>query len=153
VIRMQNSRYTLLVCALLACAAAHAQSVGQSQIGEVVERQLPADQPFSKWVRDLNQIETDAGDQFEKQMVARDGFETVKLRNVVPPVRFDSGGTAAMSMTRRVYPGVLTLAMFCPVTSSPKRWASSARAAAVRLLNRLDIEGSLHACVECLAGV
>ena len=90
-IRMQNSRYTLLVCALLACAAAHAQSVGQSQIGEVVERQLPADQPFSKWVRDLNQIETDAGDQFEKQMVARDGFETVKLRNVIPPVRFDSG--------------------------------------------------------------
>ena len=89
--RMQNSRSTLLVCALLACAAAHAQSVGQSEIGEVVERQLPADQPFSKWVRDLNQIETDAGDQFEKQMVARDGFETVKLRNVIPPVRFDSG--------------------------------------------------------------
>jgi flagellar motor protein MotB len=88
---MQNSRYSMLVCALLACAAGHAQSVGQSQIGEDVERQLPADQPFSKWVRDLDQIETDAGDQIEKQMVTRDGFETVKLRNVIPPVRFDSG--------------------------------------------------------------
>ena len=91
VIRMQNSRYSLLACALLACAAGHAQSVGQSQIGEDVERQLPADQPYSKWVRDLNQIETDAGDQIEKQMVAREGFETVKLRNVIPSVRFDSG--------------------------------------------------------------
>jgi flagellar motor protein MotB len=88
---MRNSRYSLLVCALLACAAGHAQSVGESQIGADVERQLPADQPFSKWVRDLNQIETDAGDQIEKQWVERDGFETVKLRNVIPPVRFDSG--------------------------------------------------------------
>ncbi len=90
-IRMQNSRYSLLACALLACAAGHAQSVGQSQIGEDFERQLPADQPYSKWVRDLNQIETDAGDRIEKQMVAREGFETVKLRNVIPSVRFDSG--------------------------------------------------------------
>src|SRR6187455_1102114 len=88
---MQNSRYSLLACALLACAAVHAQSVGQSQFGEDVERQLPADEPFSKWVRDRNQIETDAGDQLEKQVVARDGFETVKLRNVIPAVRFDSG--------------------------------------------------------------
>ena len=87
---MQNSRYTLLVCVLMT-AAVHAQSVGQSQIGEVVERQLPADQPFSKWVRDLNQIETDAGDELQKQLVARDGFETVKLKNVIPPVRFESG--------------------------------------------------------------
>jgi hypothetical protein len=82
---MQNSRYTWLVCALLACAGVHAQSVGQSQIGEVVERQLPADEPFSKWVRDLDRIETDDGDRLEKQMVARDGFETVKLKNVIPP--------------------------------------------------------------------
>jgi hypothetical protein len=29
--------------------------------------------------------------------------------------------------------------MFCPVTSSPNLWASSARAADDRLLNRLDI--------------
>src|SRR5690242_3625494 len=78
VIRMQNSRYTLLVCGLLVCAAGHAQSVGQSQIGEVVERQLPADEPFLKWVRDRNQIETDEGDRLERQIVARDGFETVK---------------------------------------------------------------------------
>src|SRR5688572_1016984 len=91
VIRMQNSRYTLLVCALLACAAGHAQSVGQSRIGEDIERQLPADQPFSKWVRDIDQIETDDGDRIEKQMVARDAFETVKLKNVIPPVRFASG--------------------------------------------------------------
>ncbi|HEU4691327.1 MAG TPA: hypothetical protein VFS23_23325, partial [Vicinamibacterales bacterium] len=89
--RMHNPGYSLLVCALLACAAGHAQSVGQSGIAEGVERQLPADQPFSKWVRDLNQIETDTGDELQKQMVARDGFETVKLKNVIPPVRFESG--------------------------------------------------------------
>ena len=88
---MQNSRYLMLVCALLVCAGGHAQSVGQSQIGEVVERQLPADEPFLKWVRDRNQIETDEGDRLEKQMVARDGFETVKLKNVIPAVHFESG--------------------------------------------------------------
>jgi flagellar motor protein MotB len=88
---MQNSRHSMLVCALLACTTGHAQSVSQSRIGGDVERQLPADQPFGKWVRDLNQIETDDGDRLEKQMVARDGFETVKLKNVIPAVRFDSG--------------------------------------------------------------
>ena len=89
-IRMQNSRYALLVCVLMT-AAVHAQSVGQSEIGEVVERQLPADEPFSKWVRDLDRVETDDGDRLEKQMVARDVFETVKLKNVIPAVRFESG--------------------------------------------------------------
>ena len=88
---MRNFRCALLVCGLLVCVAGHAQTAGESPIGQDVERQLPADQTFSKWVRDLNQVETDAGDRIEKQMVSRDAFETVKLRNVIPPVRFDSG--------------------------------------------------------------
>jgi flagellar motor protein MotB len=88
---MRNFRYSWLVCGLLVCVEGHAQIAGESPIGQDVERQLPADQPFSKWVRDLNQVETDAGDRMQTQKVSREGFETVKLRNVIPPVRFDSG--------------------------------------------------------------
>ncbi len=54
---------------------------------------------------------------------------TPSIRTPSPAEKRSRGGTSDNCGVRRVYPGVLTLAMFCPVTSRPKRCASSDRAA------------------------
>ncbi len=77
--------------AVLVCAPAQAQTVEESPVGADVERQLPGDQPFMPWVHDPQRFEKEAGDRLEVRQVAGETTETVKLTNVVPPIRFESG--------------------------------------------------------------
>jgi len=80
----------LLCCLMLMAASAQAQSVGETPLGSAVERQLPIDQPPAS-ARDPEQIKTEAGDRLEPRQVLKESFETVKLKNVIPPIHFESG--------------------------------------------------------------
>jgi len=59
-------------------------------MGEAVERHLP-DEPFQNWVQDPERIASEEGDTLETRETLKDALETVKLSNLVPPVRFESG--------------------------------------------------------------
>jgi flagellar motor protein MotB len=74
----------------LVAASAQAQTVGETPLGSAVERQLPVEQP-AVLARDPEQIKTEAGDRFEPRQVFTESFETVKLKNVIPPIHFESG--------------------------------------------------------------
>jgi flagellar motor protein MotB len=58
---------------------------------EAVERHLPSDGPFLRWAQDPELLENEAGDRLEQREVLAEQAETVKLTNVVPPIRFESG--------------------------------------------------------------
>src|SRR5437660_398117 len=88
---MRKRSCRLLTCLTLVAASAQAQSVGESPLGSAVERQLPMEQPFAPWARDPEQIRTEAGDRLEPRQVLTESFETVKLKNVIPPIHFESG--------------------------------------------------------------
>jgi flagellar motor protein MotB len=88
---MRTPSSWLLTCLMLVAASARAQTVGESSLGSAVERQLPMEQPYAPWARDPEQIKTEAGDRLEKQQVLTESFETVKLKNIIPPIRFESG--------------------------------------------------------------
>lgn len=88
---MSKAGSVLLMCAALLPAAAQAQAVGESRLGEAVERHLPGDAPFTQWVRDPELLGTEAGDRLEMRQVVGEALETVKLTNVIPPIRFESG--------------------------------------------------------------
>ena len=64
---------------------------GESRPAEAVERHLPGDQDFRQWALDPDMLATEAGDRFETREVIAEELETVKLTNVVPPIRFESG--------------------------------------------------------------
>jgi uncharacterized repeat protein (TIGR01451 family) len=55
------------------------------------ERHLPTDQSYMEWAQDPEWLAIVAGDKLEERVVLADVSETVKLKNVVPPIRFDSG--------------------------------------------------------------
>ncbi len=84
-------RFGLLMSLALVAADASAQAVGESPLGNSVERQLSTEQTFSLWARDPDRVKTEAGDRLEKQRVLAETFETVKLKNVIPPIHFESG--------------------------------------------------------------
>ncbi len=80
----------LLLGLTLAATAARAQAVGETPLGSAVERQLPVEQPLP-WARDPEQIKTEAGDHLEQRPALAETFDTVKLKNVIPPIHFESG--------------------------------------------------------------
>jgi flagellar motor protein MotB len=88
---MVKRRHLLLLWALLAPAVAGAQEVVEAGLGEAVERHLPSDVPFRQWARDPELLETEFGDRLEQREIVAEKAETVKLRNIVPPIRFESG--------------------------------------------------------------
>jgi flagellar motor protein MotB len=88
---MKTASHLLVSCAALISAGAHAQLLGEAPRGEAVERHLPGDQTPTPWVHDRELIGTQMGDRFEVREVAAEELETVKLTNVVPPIRFESG--------------------------------------------------------------
>ena len=59
--------------------------------GEAVERHLSTDVPFTRWSQDPAQLDRQSGDTLEQREVPSLQPKTVKLRNVVPPIHFDSG--------------------------------------------------------------
>jgi flagellar motor protein MotB len=86
--------YTLLLLGLLVSPLASAEPLalpGQETLSEPVERHLSGDQTFHQWVQDPALLNVDRGDRLEKREVVGQAVETVKLRNVVPPIRFESG--------------------------------------------------------------
>ena len=87
---MRRRSSWLLSWLTLVAVSAQAQTVGETPLGSAVERQLPVEQP-APWARDPEQIRTEAGDRLEPRQVLTESFETVKLKNVIPPIHFESG--------------------------------------------------------------
>jgi flagellar motor protein MotB len=88
---MFKHRHLLPLTAALCALAAQAQDVVESPRGESVERHLSADEPLTPWAHDPNRLQKQAGDKLEMRQVAAERLETVKLMDVVPPIRFGSG--------------------------------------------------------------
>ncbi|HEX6572325.1 MAG TPA: OmpA family protein, partial [Steroidobacteraceae bacterium] len=81
----------LVGCLVPLIAGAGAAPVTVTDLGEPVERQLSDDQTFGEWMQDTELLRTERGDRLEVQQVAGEELQTVKLRNFVPPIRFESG--------------------------------------------------------------
>ena len=86
-----KQRSLLVVFVSVAAAEAAAQSTKEAPLGQSVERHLSADEPITQWLHDPKFFETEAGDRFELRDVDGEALETVKLKNVIPPIRFASG--------------------------------------------------------------
>ena len=81
----------LIALFLLLPMAAMGQDVDETSMGEAVERHLTNDIDFTQWVQDPSRLATEASDEIETRETLEDGFETVKLGNVVAPILFESG--------------------------------------------------------------
>ena len=88
---MAKRTLLLLWMAHLAASAAAAGDVTEVEPGEAVERHLSLDEPTMQWSQDPELLATQGGDRLEEQEVRADQAETEKLRNVVPPIHFESG--------------------------------------------------------------
>ncbi len=88
---MSKHRYLPLIVGFLMAAPVGAASVDDSEPGEQVERHLSDDEGFREWSQDPNQLDSERGDRLEVRQVTGEELETVKLKNVVPPIRFESG--------------------------------------------------------------
>lgn len=86
-----NALTRLIALLLWLPIAAIAQDVDEVSIGEAVERHLTNDIDFTPWVQDADRFATEASDVIETREIIKDGFETVKLGNVVAPILFESG--------------------------------------------------------------
>ena len=86
----QLMMFTVALCALPVIA----QDVDESAIGEAVERHLSDYEPLQQWVQDPGRLATEQGDTLEMRETVTDGLETVKLSNLVEPIRFESGVAA-----------------------------------------------------------
>jgi flagellar motor protein MotB len=83
--------------AIVACVGALlstglcAQVLSEKPLGEAIERQFTGDEPFTQWTQDADYLEQDHGDSLETREVPAEQLETVKLTDLVPPIRFESG--------------------------------------------------------------
>lgn len=59
--------------------------------GETTEQHLPKDQPLTPWLLDPSVFAEDQGDRTEKRLVPEKETKTIKVTNVVPPIRFRTG--------------------------------------------------------------
>jgi flagellar motor protein MotB len=88
---MSKRTHWLLVLASLIAPVARAQEVTEAEPGQAVERHLPSDEPLMQWAQDPGVLATESGDRLEKREVVAEGVKTVKLKSVVPAIRFASG--------------------------------------------------------------
>ena len=88
---MLKHSYRLFLCACLTCRLSQAQEVKQAELGQSVEKHMSSDEPFTLWAQDPERIGIQAGDRLEEREVAGEQVKTVKLANLVPPIRFESG--------------------------------------------------------------
>jgi flagellar motor protein MotB len=82
------------VCAVPVPAATAKASPGTREAatcGETTETHLPKDGAFTPWLLDPSVFAEDQGDRTEKRRVAEKEVKTVKLANLVPPIRFRTG--------------------------------------------------------------
>ena len=59
--------------------------------GQSGERHLPSDAEATQWTIDEERLETQIADRLERREVLADKVEIVKMTEVVPPIRFESG--------------------------------------------------------------
>jgi flagellar motor protein MotB len=83
--------YVLALAALLTQSVSLAQDVDEAPLGEAVERHLSLDEPITEWVQDPGRVEEVLGDRIEVRETLEDALETIKLSNLVEPIRFESG--------------------------------------------------------------
>ena len=88
---MLKHSHLSLVCALFAATVAQAQVSREAPPSESSEKQLSTEEPFMFWGRDPSLLEREAGDRLVQREVAGEQAKTVKLKNVIPPIRFESG--------------------------------------------------------------
>jgi flagellar motor protein MotB len=88
---MIKHRHLLLIIGFLMTVSAVADEVETTEPGESVERHLSGDQTFRQWSQDPELLDSERGDRLEVRQVVGEEVETVKLKNVVPPIRFESG--------------------------------------------------------------
>ena len=88
---MTTHRHLLLIVGFLMTASVWAATVDTTELGEPVERHLSDDQTFRQWSQDPDLLDSERGDRLEVRQVAGEKVETVKLKNVIPPIRFESG--------------------------------------------------------------
>jgi flagellar motor protein MotB len=86
----------LCVSLTVAAAASHAAEpvadIRQTTTrGEAVEMHLSPDQSLTPWLHDPSIFAEDAGDRLELQQVVEPEVTTIKLDNLVPPIRFPLG--------------------------------------------------------------
>jgi len=81
----------LMFGVLLVLGTAGAADVEEAPIGEAAERHLSLDGPVTQWVQDPDRVATDIGDTLELRETLTDTLETIKLGNLVEPIRFESG--------------------------------------------------------------
>ncbi|HVF15394.1 MAG TPA: OmpA family protein, partial [Steroidobacteraceae bacterium] len=86
-----NMRISFFLALSLTISAANSQSTQESSLGESVERHLSKDEAISQWTHDAARLNREAGDMIVATQVTKDEIETVKLQNVIPPIRFESG--------------------------------------------------------------
>ncbi|HEX4825896.1 MAG TPA: OmpA family protein [Candidatus Polarisedimenticolaceae bacterium] len=86
---MNNNRRRIILLGLL--AAASLARADEAKPGEQVERNLSTDQTFQQWSKDPKDLAGDRSDKLETRAVPHEQLETVKLKNVVPPIHFESG--------------------------------------------------------------
>jgi len=85
---------TTVACAETASAQTVKTGAGTREAvssGETTEQHLPKDQPFTPWLLDPSIFAQDQGDRTEKRQVPEKEVKTVKVTNVVPPIRFRTG--------------------------------------------------------------
>ena len=83
--------YLSMLCMAAIALPVSATSVEEAPLGEAVERHLATDEPFMPWVQDPDRVETEEGDSIDTRETLTDGLETIKLGNLVAPIRFESG--------------------------------------------------------------
>jgi flagellar motor protein MotB len=88
---MSKHRYLPLILGFLMTAPAGAAAVDTSELSEPVERHLSVDQTFRQWTQNPDLLDSERGDRLEVRQIVGEELETVKLKNVVPPIRFESG--------------------------------------------------------------
>jgi len=97
----------LLVGLAIVPAWANAASVDETPMGETVERHLPTDTPYMQWVTDPARVETDMEDRIVVRETTREAFETIKLANLVEPIRFETGKAQIPEETIASLAGIL----------------------------------------------
>ena len=82
-----------VVCAETAPAETVKTAAGTREAvpGETTEQHLPKDQPLTPWLLDPSVFAEDQGDRTEKRLVPEKETKTIKVTNVVPPIRFRTG--------------------------------------------------------------
>ncbi|MDH3547176.1 MAG: OmpA family protein, partial [Gammaproteobacteria bacterium] len=88
---MSRLGHLSMLCAALVSIRAAATEVEEAPIGEAVERHLSVDEPFTQYVQDPDRVAAEEGDTLETRETLTDGLDTVKLSNLVPAIRFESG--------------------------------------------------------------